>query len=131
MFARHDFNLISRRDYHLLRHVPDHFVHHEHHGNTKFFRQVERLNRQIKAFLWRVGAERDDLVVAMRSPTRLHHVRLCGEGWQARGRSAPLHIDKYARGFCHRGIADMLHHERESRARGNGEGLGSSPDRAL
>ena len=33
--------------------------------------------------------------------------------------------------FRHGGVADVLHHEREAGAGGDGEGLGSAPDRAL
>ena len=75
-FARHHLDLIGGRDDDFFRHVPHHFIHHEHHRHTELFRQIERLDGQVEAFLRRVRAQRDDLVVPVRAPPRLHHVGL-------------------------------------------------------
>ena len=47
------------------------------------------------------------------------------------GRSAALHVHKNAGRLGHRGVADVLHHEREARPGGDRERLGAAPDRAL
>ena len=43
--------LVARRDYDFLRHMPDHFIHHEHHGNAKLFGQIESADGEIKTVL--------------------------------------------------------------------------------
>src|ERR1019366_1656090 len=37
MTAGHDIDLVGGRNHDLLGHVPHAFVHHEHHGDAKFF----------------------------------------------------------------------------------------------
>src|SRR5581483_10296093 len=85
----------------------------------------------IEALLRGVGAERDDLVVAMRAPAGLHHVGLRGEGGEPGGRPPSLHVNEYTRGLSHGGIADVFHHEREARPGRDGKCLGAAPDCAL
>ncbi len=111
--------------------MANHFVHHEHHRHAEFFGQIERFDSQVKTFLRRIRAERDNLVIAMRTPPRLHHIGLRGQRGQASRRPSALHIDEYARRFGHGGVADMLHHQRKARPGGHGERLGSAPHRAL
>ena len=108
--TRDHLDLIRRRYDHFLGHVADHLIHHEQYGNAELLREVESLDDEIEAFLRRVGAESDDLVVAMRSPARLHHVGLRGQRGQSRGWATPLHVDEHARRFGHSGVADVFHH---------------------
>src|ERR1700758_3662731 len=129
--ARYDFNLVSRWDDHLLGHVADDLIHHEHHGYAELFRKIEGLDRQVEAFLWRVGTERDDFVVAVGTPSCLHHVGLCRQGGQTSGWTAALHIDEDAGRFRHCGVADMFHHQREAGAGSYGECLRAAPDGSL
>ena len=131
VFARRHFDLVGRRNHNFLRHVPDHLVHHEHHRHAEFFRQVESLDGQVETLLGRIRAERDDLVVAVRSPTRLHHVSLRRKCGQSSRGPASLHVDKHAGRLGHSGVADVLHHQREAWPRGYREGLGSTPYPAL
>ncbi len=128
--ARVDFDLIGGRDDHLLGHVPDTLVHHEHHRNAKLLGQVKRLDGEVEALLRRVGRERDDFVIAVRSPARLHHVGLRRQRGQARRWAAALHVDEHAGRFGHHRVADVLHHEREARTRGDCKRFRSGPSRA-
>ena len=75
-------------------------------GQSILLGVVERLDGEVETFLRRVGAERDDLVIAVRSPAHLHHVGLRRERGQSGRRAAALHINEDAR---------RLGHERRSR----------------
>ena len=126
-----DLDLVGSRDHHLLGHVADALVHHDHDRDAELLGKVEGRDGQVEAFLRGIRAERDDLVVAVRSPPRLHHVGLRGQRGQPGGRSAALHVDEHAGRFGHGGVADVLHHQREAGAGGDREGLRAAPDRAL
>src|SRR5581483_166832 len=129
--ARIDLDLLRRRDHHLFRHVADALVHHHHHRNPIFLGQIKGFDGQIEAFLWRVGANGDDAVVPVRSPARLHHVRLRRQSGQSGGRAAALHVDENARRLGHGGVAYVLHHQGETGTGGDGECLNAPPDGAL
>ena len=126
-----NFDLIGRRNHDFLGHVADDFIHHEHDGNAKLFRKIEGLDRKIEAFLRGVRTERDDLVVAVRSPAGLHHVGLCRKCGKSSGGSTALDVDEDAGRLRHGRVADVLHHERKAGARRHGEGFGAAPDSAL
>jgi len=46
-------------------------------------------------------------------------------------KTAALHIDEHAGRFGHGSVADVLHHQREAWAGGDGESFGASPNRTL
>ena len=129
--ARRDFNLFRRRNHDLLRHVSDHFVHHDEYRAAILLGIIERGNGQVETFLRRVRAQRDHFVVAVRAPAHLHHVGLSGKRGQSGGRSAALHVHEDAGRFRHHRQANVFHHQREARTGGHGESLGSAPYRAL
>src|SRR5208283_4135346 len=80
--ARIDVDLLGRRDHNLLGHMTHHFVHHDENRAAKLLCHIECGDSEVEALLRRVGAERDNLVVAVRSPAYLHHVGLGGKRWQ-------------------------------------------------
>ena len=124
-------DLVGLGDDHLLGHVADALVEHHHDRHAELLGEVEAGDGQVEALLRGIGAERDDAVIAVRAPVGLHHVGLRGQGGQAGGGSAALHVDEDAGRLGHGGVADVLHHEREAGAGGDGEGLRAAPDRAL
>ena len=123
--------LLGLGDHHLLRHVADALVEHHHDGYAEFLGQVESRDGEVETLLRGIGAERDDAVVAVRTPARLHHVGLRRQGGQAGGRPSALHVDEDAGRLRHGGVSDVLHHQGEAGAGGHREGFGAAPDGAL
>ena len=86
-----------------------------------------RLNARIVCsnISWADDArERDDAVIAVRSPARLLHVHLGGKGRRSGARAAPLHVDDDARHLRHDRVSEILLLEAEARARRRRERLG-------
>ena len=80
-------------------------------GSVLDTRPARRLGRGAGR---RIRRDRDNPVVAVRSPSRLHHVRLCWKRWQSRRGPAALHVDEHTRRLGHRGVANVFHHQRKA-----------------
>ena len=63
----------------------------------------------------------------MASVADLHHISLGGHGRLSGGRSSSLDVDNNARRLGDCGVADIFHHQRESRTGRCGHGAGACP----
>src|ERR1022692_1326996 len=93
----------------FLGHVAHALIHHQEDRLPVLLGEVEGLDGKVEALLRRIGAQRQNTVIAVRSPAHLHHVGLRGQRRQAGGGSAALHIHEYAGRFGHGGVPDVLH----------------------
>ncbi len=110
--------------------MADRLVRHDEDRDAVGFGEVEGLDGEIEALLRRIRHQRDDAVVAVRTPARLHHVLLRGERRQTGGGTAALHVGEHHRRLHHAGEPDGFHHQREAGAGGDGHHLLAAPDRA-
>ncbi len=131
MAPRIDLDLAGFGNDYFLGHVAHALIHHQEDRLPVLLGEVEGLDGKVEALLRRIGAQRQNTVIAVRSPAHLHHVGLRGQRGQAGGGSAALHIHEYAGRFGHGGVPDVLHHEREARPRGDRKSLCAAPYRAL
>src|SRR3989304_2704610 len=93
----YDFDIFRRRNDESICHVSNDLIRHHKNWCPKFLGHVERFHREVEHLLDTVGSKCDNLVVAVRSPSDLHHVCLTDQGRKTRTRSAPLNINDNAR----------------------------------
>lgn len=106
-FCLRDLAVIVRQ-FDLLAHMADNFVHQQYNGNTVFFAESVSAQRQFKAFRHAGRGQGNEPVIAVRAPAGLHQVALGRRGRLAGRRAYALHVDDDQRNLGHAGIADQL-----------------------
>src|SRR3990170_3985926 len=111
----YDFDIFRRRNDESICHVSDDLIRHHKNWCPKLLGHVERFHREVEHLLDTVGSKCDNLVVAVGSPSDLHHVCLTDQGRQTRTRSAPLNINDNARCLGDDAKPYAFHHQGETR----------------
>ena len=100
----------------------DFVVEHDHRG-AELLGEIEGADGLRIDFLHRSRGHDDDRVIAVGSPSRLHEVALRGPRRHAGRRAAAHHVDDDARRLGHRGVAEILLHQRKAGSAGGGHRL--------
>ena len=112
--ARVDVHMVRQHD--LLAQVADDLVHEQDDRRAEALRVVHGHDRHVIRLAHAPRRERDDGMVAVRAPARLHHIGLGGRGRLARRGADALHIDEHAGDLRAGRVADELLLQREARA---------------
>ena len=111
------------RDDEPFAHVPHHLVEEQNHRRSIGLGQIEGRDRHLEDVLVGRGRQRDDGVIAVRSPARLVHVCLAAVGRNAGRRPAPHDIDDHTRDLGHDRVPQGLLHQRKTGSAGGGHHL--------
>ena len=112
--ARVDVHMVG--EYDLFAQMADDLVHEQDDRRAEALRVVHRHDRDVVRLAHAPRRERDDGMVAVRAPARLHHICLGGRGRLARRGTDALHVDEHAGDLGAGRVADELLLQREARA---------------
>ena len=114
--ARIDFDLLGGGQCHVLAQMPDDLVRQQNDRRAESLGVVYRHDRHVERLAHAPWGERDDRMIAVRTPACLHHVALRGRGRLSRRGADALDVRHHAGDLRARGVADQLLFQREARA---------------
>ena len=110
---------------HAFAQMPDDLIGHDEDRRPVLFAQIESGDGLVENLLGRGRRQSDDFVMAVGTPSGLHHVALGAQRGESRGWAGPLNVHQDARRFGADAQSEVFHHQAEAGAGGGRHALHS------